>query len=323
MGDCGAFTYVKEETPPYTVDDVLNFYVNCKFDYGISIDHVILGYDAGYDNLSSGPDVPPEHKNRQEITLALAADFHRTHKRQRLGFTPIGVAQGWSPRSYAHAVTVLQDIGFRYIALGGMVPLRTDDILASLTAINPILRADTRLHLLGITRLESTSRFRELGVVSFDSTSPLRQAFKDEKDNYYTANRTYPAIRIPQLDGNATLQKKIRSGRVSQDHARRLERQCLDSLKAFCTKKRANPDRLVAHIVEYEQLLGSRKDRSAAYHEVLEDRPWESCACAICRHLGYHVILFRGAERNRRRGFHNTWIFYQRLRQEASLESAD
>ena len=36
MGDCGAFTYLKEKDPPYSVDDVLRFYVECGFDYGIS-----------------------------------------------------------------------------------------------------------------------------------------------------------------------------------------------------------------------------------------------------------------------------------------------
>src|SRR5439155_12790445 len=50
MGDCGAFSYVKEERPPYTVDDVLEFYETCDFDYGVSVDHVILGYDATTDD---------------------------------------------------------------------------------------------------------------------------------------------------------------------------------------------------------------------------------------------------------------------------------
>jgi hypothetical protein len=31
------------------------------------------------------------------------------------------------------------------------------------------------------------------------------------------------------------------------------------------------------------------------------------------------VILFRGAERNRRRGFHNVAIFYQRLQKEMGI----
>jgi hypothetical protein len=33
----------------------------------------------------------------------------------------------------------------------------------------------------------------------------------------------------------------------------------------------------------------------------------------VCQAIGHHVILFRGSERNRRRGFHNTRILYQRV----------
>src|SRR6478735_4763242 len=35
MGDCGAFTYVREDEPPYRVDDVIDFYEGCGFDAGI------------------------------------------------------------------------------------------------------------------------------------------------------------------------------------------------------------------------------------------------------------------------------------------------
>ena len=53
MGDCGAFNYVHEEEPPYTVDEVFDFYEECGFDYGISVDHVILGYLADSDDVVS------------------------------------------------------------------------------------------------------------------------------------------------------------------------------------------------------------------------------------------------------------------------------
>ena len=49
MGDCGAFTYVREERPPYTAAEVADFYASCGFDYGLSVDHVILGYRAECD----------------------------------------------------------------------------------------------------------------------------------------------------------------------------------------------------------------------------------------------------------------------------------
>ena len=52
------------------------------------------------------------------------------------------------------------------------------------------------------------------------------------------------------------------------------------------------------------------------YREVLADRPWKDCPCNICRKIGIHVVLFRGAERNKRRGFHNLYIFYRQLQRE-------
>ena len=45
MGDNGAFTYVNEEEPPVTVDEVITFYEECGFDLGFSVDHMILQYD--------------------------------------------------------------------------------------------------------------------------------------------------------------------------------------------------------------------------------------------------------------------------------------
>src|SRR4051812_39681484 len=41
LGDCGAFTYVREKTPPYTVDEVIDFYEGVGIDAGVSPDHII------------------------------------------------------------------------------------------------------------------------------------------------------------------------------------------------------------------------------------------------------------------------------------------
>jgi hypothetical protein len=315
MGDCGAFTYVKEEKPPYTVEEVIEFYEKCGFDYGISVDHVILEYRPQWEEgLFSGGDhgVPPAIRERQELTLQLASEFYKTAKRDKLRFTPVGVVQGWGPRSFAYAATELQKMGYRYIALGGMVPLKTPDILSCLKAVHPTRKPDTQLHLLGVTRLAQLSTFADYGVVSFDSTSPLRQAWMDDKDNYHTIDRTYTAIRVPQVQGNFRLEARIRSGEIDQDVARKAELRCLQTLAEYDAGKRAIKTVLEA-LRAYELIHDPRTDRTEIYREVLEARPWKMCACEVCKQLKHHVILFRGAERNRRRGFHNVWVFYQRL----------
>ncbi|PRP96521.1 Queuine tRNA-ribosyltransferase [Enhygromyxa salina] len=313
MGDCGAFTYVKEEKPPYSVDEVVEFYVRGKFDLGVSVDHIILTYDPDWDAFGKSS-VPPEILQRQELTLELARDFIKKAKKAG-SFTPMGVAQGWSPASYAHAVKALQKMGYRYIAIGGVVPLKTHKLIHVLDQVNAVRQARVKLHLLGVTRLEKIADFRSFGVASFDSTSPLRRAWLDNKVNYYTPDRSYTAIRVPQVDGNVRLQKRIRAGEVKQEHALAAETKCLKYLAEFDAGKRSERSVLKA-LTEYERIHDPGGDRSEVYREVLADRPWKACKCEVCVGLGHHVILFRGAERNRRRGFHNIGVFYQQLKQE-------
>jgi hypothetical protein len=310
MGDCGAFSYIKHAAPPYTVDEVIEFYARGGFDLGISVDHVIAQYRDEWDDEGSG--VPTVIRERQALTLELAGEFHRTVVRGGLGFVPVGVAQAWSPRSYAFAVDALQRIGFRYVALGGIVPMRTPDILRCLEAIQERRRADTRIHLLGVTRLSGLARFAELGVVSFDSTSPLRQAFMADRGNYYTLDHAYSAVRVPQVDRNVRLLRRIRAGEVEEADARDGERRCLRRLADYDAGA-CSLAVVLAALTAYGRLHEPGVDREAAYSEVLEARPWRACTCEVCQRLGLHVVLFRGAERNRRRGLHNVWVFYRRL----------
>lgn len=318
MGDCGAFTYVREKVPPYSVDEVLDFYQECRFDLGVSLDHVILAYQASWDRPEHADQIPMDLKDRQAITLELADEFLHKHKARKLPFQALGVAQGWSPRSYARAVERLQKLGYTRIAVGGMVPLKTSEILASLEAISKVRKPKTQLHLLGVTRSDSVVQFRDFGVTSFDSTSPLRQAFKDDRDNFYTMDRAYTAVRVPQVEGNPGLQKRIKAGQVSQPLAREHEKRCLDLLRSYDAGT-CGLDEVISSLQAYENLYDPGHDHSAAYREVLTERPWMSCDCDVCQTLGYQVILFRGAERNRRRGFHNLWVFYRRLRRELGL----
>jgi hypothetical protein len=320
MGDCGAFSYVREDEPPYSPDEVIDFYEECGFDFGISVDHVILGYDPAADRDLSHPNAA-KWRERQELTLSLAQSFRQRCTAREVRFEPIGVAQGWSPRSYAHSVRELQKMGYKRIALGGMVPLRTPDVLTCLEAVARIRRRATQFHLLGITRCENVDAFERCGVTSFDSTSPFRQSFKDDTDNYYAVERMYVAIRIPQVDGNPKLRARIRAGQVRQAVAIKLEQACLSSMRRYDAGELKAATVLRA-LVEYDDLCDVGKDRTDAYRETLEARPWKTCSCGLCARVGIDVIMFRGAERNKRRGFHNLYVFNQRLRQELEGSAA-
>jgi len=227
----------------------------------------------------------------------------------------MAVAHGWSPLSYAKAVKQLQSIGYNRIALGGMVPLRTPDILDGLKEVSVALDPAAQLHLLGVTRTAHIQDFAGFGVTSFDSTSPFRQAFKDEQDNYYTLAASFVALRIPQVDGNTRLRRQVTAGLVDQKSARRLERECLSRLRCY-DKGGAGVETVLDAICEYAALLGTTKDRSTEYRRTLEAMPWKQCRCTVCREIGVEVMIFRGADRNRRRGFHNLAVFSKRLRRE-------
>lgn len=316
MGDCGAFTYVKEPRPPYSAPEVADFYQDCGFDFGLSVDHVILAYRAALDDQLPGLDsVPKEWRERQEITLELAEQFLSYHRKKKLRFNAVGIAQGWSPNSYAYAVLKLQELGYSYIAFGGFVPLKSQEVLACLKRASSVRRADTSFHLLGITRCEHVELFTSYGVTSFDSTSPLRRAFKDDKHNYYSPTGMYTAIRVPQSDANPELLRRIQAGQVRQEEARKLEKECLDALADYDAGNRGLDDVLKC-LRDYERVHDGQTDRTEVYRKTLSEYPWKECPCDICRKIGIHVIIFRGAERNRRRGFHNLFVFYRMLHKE-------
>ncbi len=314
MGDCGAFTYVREQEPVYTIEEILSFYAECGLDSGIAMDHLIFGYDGTLD-AKGAADVPEEWKFRQELTIELAAEFLQLHRVRRCRFEPMAVAHGWSPLSYAKAVTKLQGIGYQRIALGGMVPIKTPDILDTLKEVSVVLDSEVQLHLLGVTRTAHVQDFAGFGVTSFDSTSPFVQAFKDETDNYHTLDGSFIALRIPQVDGNTRLRKQVTAGLIDQRSARRLERDCLSRLRSY-DQGYSGVDSVIDAIREYAELLGTKKDRSADYRRTLEAKPWMQCSCTVCSEIGVEVVIFRGADRNRRRGFHNLAVFSQRLRRE-------
>lgn len=322
MGDCGAFSYRNEPVPPYTVDGVVGYYAACRVDWGVSVDHVILGYDQKADRgLFGAAGVPDDWVRRQEITLTLAAEFLRRAKGER--FEPVGAAQGWSPKSYAACVGELQKMGYRRIALGGMVPLKSAEVLEVLEGVSEVRDAETELHLLGLNRMDHVEAFRGYGVTSVDSTSPLTQAFKDDRDNYYATDRTYTAVRIRIADPKVTreLRQLMAAGRLSQTDALKLEDEAWRAVLGYA-ERTVSLDDAVEAVCRYEEPFDAGVPNAARYRETLASRPWEHCGCAICEKLGVHVVLFRGAERNRRRGFHNLWVTYRKLRQTLAQEAA-
>lgn len=309
MGDSGAFSYIREPKPPYGVDDLIEFYVRLGVNHGVSLDHVVFGYrdERSRDSTS----LPDDKEVRVELTLENANEFiKRSHG---LMFKPYGVAQGWDIRSYLDSVVALQKMGYQYITLGGVVTLDSGQICRLLEAINQRLNSRTKLHLLGIGRLELVAQLKALNVFSIDSTTPLKQAFLNKTKNYRLGQRTYSALRVPQSSDNQTVKRVILSGRLDQNHVKSLESRAMQALREYDANI-IGVETVLACVLDYENLLMDPRGVSKIeYRRTLQEKPWRKCRCPICQELGIEVVIYRGAERNKRRGFHNLYDFYNQL----------
>jgi hypothetical protein len=135
----------------------------------------------------------------------------------------------------------------------------------------------------------------------------------DDKNNYYSRDETFVAIRVPQVDGNPALKRAILGGRVSQKDAVKAERESLRCLRAFDRGEAELPEVLEA-LSAYENVTMPKRSYIDDYRRTLEASPWKECACSICREHSIEVVIFRGTERNKRRGFHNLAVFGESVR---------
>lgn len=329
FGDSGAFSYHKMEEPPYTAEDMVDFYGDGQFTHGCSVDHIIFDFldlDSLQENAYASSEEASENKARFEITLANAEDFLKRSKRLGNSFTPLGVVQGWSPFSMAEAASRLVKMGYTYLAVGGMAPLRSPQIHKALDAIREAIPAETRIHVLGFAKADEFSEFRRHRITSFDTTSPLIRAFKDARNNYYLPGKGgrleyYSAIRIPQALENNTIKNLVKEGVYRQEDLQNRERRALDALRSYDRLECPLEDALTA-VMDYTAPIAIGRDeghsskekaklstiRERAMH-TLQYRPWTKCDCAVCKNASIDVIIFRASNRNKRRGIHNLAVY--------------
>jgi len=326
FGDCGAFTYVQDERPPYTPTEMAEFYDECGFTHGCSVDHIIFDFDAAGSGMTGGS---TDARQRFDITLENAAGFRREALAMDAAFKPLGVVQGWSPGSMAEAARRLVAMGYDYLALGGMVPLKSPEIKLCLEAIRGRRAQSTRLHILGFAKADDIDSFHSYDIASFDTTSPLIRAFKDAKQNYYLPGndgtlRYFTSIRVPQAIENPKLQRGVKKGAFRAEELVRLEALALGSLRAF-DKGEADLEETLHNVLVYSAPLVEEKPYedcktsvalarlAERYRLTLAQRPWAQCACRICQDAAIDVIIFRGSNRNKRRGIHNLAVYHDHI----------
>ena len=335
FGDCGAFAYHNAEVPPYSPEDMIAFYDDAGFTHGCSVDHIIFGFDEAHMvGMSGGND---EARRRFDITQANAEKFLLAAQPLANRFIPLGVIQGWSPGSMAEAARRLCAMGYRYLAVGGTVPLRTPQIKACLRAIRDVIPPDVCLHVLGFAKADNIAEFRSFGITTFDTTSPLLRAFKDAKSNYYARLPDgrmdyYTAIRIPQAIENPKLQRLAKRGDRRQEDLLRLESRALGALRAY-DRDEAGLEETLDAVMDYDTpalledpggVVSPKKvaELRLRYHRTLRDRPWKLCSCVVCQEASIEVVIFRASNRNKRRGMHNLAVFKSLVDDLEKMETA-
>lgn len=317
FGDCGAFSYVHEDEPTVTPEEAVSIYQFYGFDFGASVDHIpVQEISTPRGKYRLGKE---EQERRIRITQDNAARFLALHRQRRCTFIPVGVIQGTDARSYASQVIDYVAMGYEHLALGGMVPRSDEEIVAIVRAVAEALgrrRGDVWIHLFGVYRPSIHGKLRELGVSSFDSATYFRKAWLRSSQNYLAVDgRWYAAIRIPVSDDPRTLRRLHQSG-ASLDEVKHLEAEALRAVRDYARGQRDIESTLAA-VYAYDRLLERNEGDAAAlldrYRRTLADRPWEKCTCDVCRQLGVEVVLFRGYNRNKRRGAHNTAMLYRQV----------
>lgn len=290
MGDCGAFGYIDEEKPLYEPLDTLDFYHELGFNMGVTVDHLII------------PGKAEQKEYRWDLTIENAKKmFDEAQKSRYDNLRLIGAIQGWDPNSYIKAFKELFGYGFDYVGIGGLARRPTEFIQKLLMEMGRIIKGLGEkskrriwIHLFGVARESLLPLMNQVGVSSFDSATFLRKAWIAAKKNYHLNDDVYTAIRVEE--------KKV--GKMKKE-------EIFGSLRRFNDSK-ATVDEVIELIkrsdLERIKLLGQE------YVKTLKDRPWEKCECKVCKDIGIHVCIFRGRERNMRRGFHNVYQFYKKFR---------
>ena len=302
MGDCGAFDYIMEDVPPYSTEDVLDYYTRLDFDIGVSVDHLIVTATEY------------QKKERYELTIHNAEEFLKEHRKAKLPWQPIGAVQGWDPESYSKAAEQYIKMGYKYIGLGGLVRSPTKEVVRMLHGVKKVIPDGIGIHLFGLGRLNAIREMAKLGVTSVDSASPLRRAWLGGKDNYWSMDgEHFRAIRIPEAGKSFRAKRMVSEGRADGGFVQRVEQKLMKLLRQF-DKDKVSVGTVLEALAEYDHLITPDRDGGLdQYRRTLEAKPWKECGCDICRNDGIEVVIFRGNNRNRRRGFHNTYVFYSIL----------
>jgi hypothetical protein len=292
------------------------------FNYGVTVDHLVVTRHE------------KDKEYRMMITFENAVKAYKEwQQKYKNNFQLIMAVQGWDISDYLKYYKKYVKLGATHFGFGGLARSPTTFIIKLINQLKEEIKKSQRipeyLHFFGLARFALFPRFKELedtGVhVGFDSASYLRKAWLSSPTsqlNYLAMDgKGYTAIRIP-FTRKKKRRKVIESLAPPVDDAivERLEQKCLNDLRLY-DKGKIEINHVISTILQFCKAAGERPELISYYRKTLEDKPWKKCDCPICCKIGVEVIIFRGNNRNRRRGFHNTYIFYNVLNTPAKWQT--
>jgi len=314
MGDCGAFGYVDEEKPRYDPLETLDYYSKLGFNYGVTVDHLVVPKHERYKDY------------RMKITFENAVKSYDVwQKKYKDNFQLIIAVQGWGVADYLNFYKKYVNMGASHIGFGGLARSPTSFIIQLIDELKKEIKESRKtpeyVHFFGLARFALFPKFKELedlGVkVGFDSASYLRKAWLSAPTsqlNYLSIDaKGYTAIKIPFVEKRYDKIKESLKPKPDLTVLKNLEQQCLNELRLY-DKGEIEVDRVLSAILKFYRVTGEKTELIPYYKKTLEDKAWKKCSCPICSKIGIEVVIFRGNNRNRRRGFHNTYVFYQVLK---------
>jgi len=161
--DCGAWSYRDKEVPDFTPAQCVELYQECAplGSMVIAPDHMLI---PGVDCVA-----------RRKINLVNARKFIAICPKK---FKPMATVHGETIEERVKAAVALSEMGYRYIALGGLAAQASRKKMA-VQIVRDLRKAvpKAHLHVLGLSSPEYARQWNHIGVQSFDGSSHFKQAF--------------------------------------------------------------------------------------------------------------------------------------------------
>ena len=86
MGDCGSYSFINSKNPPISNEEMVEYYDQCGFTYGVSVDHIVKEKQMVWDDRRR---LPTRIEARVEFTYRNAVDFLNLSKKNMRDLLPL------------------------------------------------------------------------------------------------------------------------------------------------------------------------------------------------------------------------------------------